>query len=385
MKYDFLILGGDGAQGMIVARDLLDNGHSVFLADLYSRRVGELMKRFLKEKTAFAKVDLRNFNEIIKVIRDSGADVVVNCAEGDWNLEVYKACLATKVSCIDLGSHIAITKEQLKLDKKFQAIKRIAITGCGAVPGVGNVMLRYAARKFDSIDTIDGGFAWDSNIKKFVVPFSIESIMEEFTLPAPHITNRKWREKLPIDSEDNSFYRSIGYQKSFLVNHAEIFTFYHYFKNKGVKNVRFWAGFPEHSTQIIKALIDLTFHIKDPVKFNGIDIQADEFLAQMLKRLERPKGYKEWENLWIEVTGSQNRKKKTVLMECLASSLKDWEDAGCNIDTGMPASIIAQMIKKREIDNHGSFAPEGVVPEKSFFQELRRRKMSVYENGKIIN
>ena len=32
---DFLILGGGGMQGKIVARDLLENGRTVFLADLY--------------------------------------------------------------------------------------------------------------------------------------------------------------------------------------------------------------------------------------------------------------------------------------------------------------------------------------------------------------
>jgi saccharopine dehydrogenase-like NADP-dependent oxidoreductase len=72
-------------------------------------------------------------------------------------------------------------------------------------------------------------------------------------------------------------------------------------------------------------------------------------------------------------------------MECLVPTLKGWEDAGCNIDTGMPASILAQMIKKEIITEKGSFAPEAVVPPEPFFKELRARKMDVLENGKIIN
>ena len=72
-------------------------------------------------------------------------------------------------------------------------------------------------------------------------------------------------------------------------------------------------------------------------------------------------------------------------MECLVSTLTGWEDAGCNIDTGMPCSIMAQMIKTGVINKPGSYAPEAIVPPEPFFKELRKRKMHVLENGKIIN
>ncbi len=72
-------------------------------------------------------------------------------------------------------------------------------------------------------------------------------------------------------------------------------------------------------------------------------------------------------------------------MECLVPTLKGWEDAYTNIDTGMPISIMAQMIKNGIIKDKGSFSPEAVVPPEPYFKELRKRKMVVYENGKVIN
>jgi saccharopine dehydrogenase-like NADP-dependent oxidoreductase len=101
--------------------------------------------------------------------------------------------------------------------------------------------------------------------------------------------------------------------------------------------------------------------------------------------LERPKNYKEKEDLWVKITGRKEKEKKIIKMSCIAETLKGWEDAGCNIDTGMPISIMAQMIKKDIIKDKGSFAPEGVVPAAPFFLELKKRKMKVYENGKVIN
>ncbi|MDP3901536.1 MAG: saccharopine dehydrogenase C-terminal domain-containing protein [bacterium] len=386
MKYDFLIFGADGIQGKIVARDLLENGYTVFLSDLYKTTLDDIFKHHHKKAT-FTFVDLRDIDRTISVIQKSGADVVINCAEGDWNMNVYNACLHTRTNCLDLGSHVDVTKEQLSpaVYSAFKEIDKTAITGCGSVPGIGNVMLRHAARKLDSINTIEAGFAWDSNIKKFVVPFSIESILEEFNAPAPYIMNKRWRKKMPLTSTTTRYFKSIGDQKIFLADHAETYTFYHYYKNKGCKNIYFWAGFPDHSTKVLKILTDLTFFDKKPIKFEGKSIRADEFLVQMLKRLKIPRGYKEWENLWVEISGHRARRKKKILMECLVPTLKGWEPAGCNIDTGMPASIMAQMIKNGRINKRGSFAPEGIVPEEPFFKELHKRQMAVYENGKKIN
>jgi saccharopine dehydrogenase-like NADP-dependent oxidoreductase len=72
-------------------------------------------------------------------------------------------------------------------------------------------------------------------------------------------------------------------------------------------------------------------------------------------------------------------------MECLVPVVKGWENAGCNIDTGFPAVIMAKMIKEGVIKEPGSFSPEAVVPEEPFFRALAKKKLEVYENGKRIN
>ena len=121
-----------------------------------------------------------------------------------------------------------------------------------------------------------------------------------------------------------------------------------------------------------------------PIDFQGKKIWPDEFAGELLKDIKYPKGYTETENLWVLIKGKENGKEKKILMECIVPPLKGWEDAGCNIDTGMPASIIAQMILKGTINKPGVIS-ENIVPVEPFFKELRKRKMLVYENGKRIN
>jgi len=383
MGFDFVVLGATGLQGKIVTRDLLENGYSVLMGGRDKSRIFYLLKKY--KKVNFKYIDVKSIDNTAKLIKYSGANIVVNCVEGYWNLNILKACIKANASCIDLGSEIQMTKEQLSLNSVLKKKNIISVTGMGSVPGIGNVMLRYAADKFDAIDDIEVGFSWDSNIKEFVVPFSIASIIEEFTDPAPIVKNKHFVKKLPLDSIIEDYHRGIGKQKEFFVRHPEQYTFFQYCRNKGIKNIRFYAGFPEHSFRTIITLINLGLGNKETINFNGMKIIPVEFLTEVLKRIEIPKGYKEKENLWVEIIGKKDRKKKRILMECIVPTLKGWEDAGCNIDTGMPASIIAQMIKNGIIKEKGSFAPEAVVPPEPFFKELRKRKMIVYENGKIIN
>ena len=383
-KYDFFILGGAGMQGRIVAKDLLESGYSVAIADIDRIRAQRMVKK--SRDIGFLYLDIRDIDLTIAAIQRSGARVVINCAEGNWNLDVYRACLRAGVHCIDLGSEIEMTEAQLALDDEFKKKGLTAITGCGSVPGIGNVMLRYAARKFDTLKTIEVGFAWQSNIKRFVVPFSIESIIEEFTKPAPVIEDGKWGVRIPLKTVTMRNHRSIGRERVLIVRHPETYTFYHYYKDQGVKNVRFYAGFPPHSEEKIRSLIELGFGSVKPIKINGhgFEISPLDFTTEVLRRLKIPKGYREKENLWVVLIGKKNGHEKTIIMNCIVPTIKNWEDAGCNIDTGMPASIIAQMIWDKKIRKRGSFAPEAVVPEKYFFKELKKRKMKLFENDKRL-
>jgi saccharopine dehydrogenase (NAD+, L-lysine-forming) len=296
------------------------------------------------------------------------------------------AAIKAGAHSIDLGSDIPMTRSQLGLSKVLKKKGLIHLTGCGSVPGIGNVMLRYAFEKFDRIDTVDVGFAWDSNIKKFVVPFSIQSILEEFTFNAPYMHNNKTVIVKPMDSIVRVHHRAIELEDEFNVgHHPETYTFRIFCKPKGVKNIEFLAGFPDHSMNVINTLVELGFESKKPVKFKGMDIRPDEFLTEVLKKLKMPKGYTETENLWVLIEGKHNGKHKKILMECIVPPLKGWEDAGCNIDTGMPASIMAQMIFNKTLNQPGSYSPEFIIPPEPFFKELRKRKMDVFENGKLIN
>src|SRR3990172_5773203 len=218
MKFDFAVLGATGMQGRIASRDLLESGYSVLMCGRDKSRVIPLLKRY--NKTDFKYVDLKDIDKTAETIKKSCAEVIINCAEGDWNRNALKACIKAGANSIDLGSEIDMTKKQLALDSQLKKKDLIHITGCGSIPGICNVMLRHAAEKFEKMKSVEAGFAWDSNIKKFVVPFSIRSVIEEITEPAPIIENGKLIKKDPMHTICKLYRFGIGNQHCFLIHHS---------------------------------------------------------------------------------------------------------------------------------------------------------------------
>lgn len=369
-------------QGRIVSRDLAERTYRLALADLYRDGSERLLEH--DPKIPFTYIDLRRAREAATLIARTDAPIVINCAEGDWNLDVFRACLAAKRHVIDLGSDVPMTKAQLALSSAFRRAGLTAITGCGSTPGINDVMLRSIIQRLDRVRTVEVGFAWDSNIKRFLVPFSIASIVEEFTEPAPAIEGGKWVYRRPLDTIIEREFRAIGKQRCFIVRHPETYTFYRSYRRNGLKNMRFYAGFPAHAFDVIAMLVELGLGSDDSITIDKAEITPVSAVARTLQRLPMPDGYRETENLWVHVDGQAGRTRKHIRMECIVPTLPGWEDAGCNIDTGFPASIIAQMIHDGRIRKRGSFAPGAVVPIAPFFSALRDRGMTIYENGKVL-
>jgi saccharopine dehydrogenase (NAD+, L-lysine-forming) len=382
MQHDFVVIAANGIQGKIASRDLLESGHSVLLCanDDY-----QLEKLLDFKKSDFALIDLRRMDRAKRIVKRSGANVVVNCAIDDFNLAVTKMALELGLNYIDLGSEEAMFYDQLKLHRDFKEKQILGISGIGSTPGINNIMLRYVRPQFDKIDTVHLGFAWDSNMPVFVTPFSIDAIAYEFTDKAKILENGKFVEKAPDECQVDYYYKSIGKQRTCYTRHIEHHTFYDYLKDMGIKNISVFSSFPPHSYSAIKKMIELGFTSKEPIDFDDKSIKPLEYTTEVLRRLQIPEGYIEKENVWLKIFGTKGREKKTVEMDCVAGTLPGWEDATCNIDTGFPASILAQMIKNNQIPEKGFFSPEFVVPPEPFFAELGKRKIWIYENDKRIN
>jgi len=381
MKFDFVVLGATGDEGNIASKDLLESGYSVLLCGRNKSRVEHLLKY---SKAKFVYVDLNNVEETAKIIKESGTKIVVNCAELRLNINAMKVCLLADVNYLDLGGLQEMTRQQFKLDNDFKKRNLVALTGCGSTPGSSNVMAAYAVNKLDSVNSIDLGFVWDSNIKEFVLPYSIESIVYELTTEPIVLENGKFRREKACFPVGIKNIKGIGKQNTYCIVHSEVFTFSKYFKKNGLKTIHYKAGFPDYSFKVLNTIIKLGFGSSKPIEIKGVKLRPIDFTREVLKNLPRSRNYKEKEAIWIKIYGKKNKRDKELEMYLIVNTIKGWEEFGSNIDTGMSISIMAQMIQKGLIKKTGVTAPEAAVPPIEFFKELKKRGMHIYLNNKKI-
>ena len=150
----FVVLGGVGAIGRVVVRDLFES-HSpnqILIADFNETAARDYAGSFRSRRVTAAFADARKIKQLAKLFR--GHAVVINCTQHDFNLNVMRAALAAKVHYLDLGGLFSWTRKQLKLDRKFRHARLTAILGMGCSPGITNVMTRAAVEELARVDSV---------------------------------------------------------------------------------------------------------------------------------------------------------------------------------------------------------------------------------------
>lgn len=115
-----LVILGAGLQGGIVATDLCDPELSpgekdLTICDYDLKKAKEVAERL---GIKCSKCDVTDHDVLIRTIRD--ADVVINCVQYNWNLDIMRACLVVGAHYIDLGGLFHVTKQQFSLHEQLK-------------------------------------------------------------------------------------------------------------------------------------------------------------------------------------------------------------------------------------------------------------------------
>ncbi len=350
----FLVLGGCGAIGRVVVRDLFESNrrNRVLIADYNATAARAYAKSFRSRRVRAAFADAGRPAMLAKLFR--GHAVVINCTQHDFNLRVMRAALRARVHYVDLGGLFHWTRRQLRLHRQFQRAGLTAVLGMGCAPGITNVMARAAIERL-------GGRARSVKIRVASrdfnpvpgFPYSAQTIIEELTLPPWIVSGGKFRQVRPRTGwELVEFPKPVGTQWVVRTRHSEVATLPVVF---GLRECDFKVGFDR---QFVR------------------DVLAGRVPRQPADR-GRPDDY---EIARVIVTGRRGdaaTTTTTITMDCHARAKPEWQASAGDVDTGCPPSIVAQMIASGRITRRGVLPPEVAVPVEPFFKELRKRGMRI--------
>ncbi len=357
---NFVVLGGVGAIGRVVVRDLFESHprNHILIVDYNEVGARAYARSFHGRRVTAAFADAGQSKQLAKLFR--GHAVVINCTQHDFNLKVMRAALAAKVHYLDLGGLFHWTRRQLKLNRQFQHAGLTAILGAGCAPGITNVMTRAVADRLDRVTSVRIRVgAKDLNAKPadFFFPYSAQTIVEELTLkPWVFVRGRFKQVKPRTGWERVGFSRPVGAQSVVLTRHSEVATIPLTFRAKSLRECDFKVGFDRKFVREVTRRLKAGWRVQDFAK------------------LPVPRGKpNDYEVSRVIVGGNR----KTVTMDCHAKANRRWHASAGDIDTGCPPSIIAQMIVTGLVARRGVLPPEVAVPVEPFFAELRKRGMKI--------
>jgi len=153
-----LIVGAGGQGGpcaSILARD--KDISKIVLGDIDLDLANKVKDKIKSDKITTIKVDAGKIEDLKRAA--SGADAIINLTVPRFNMNIMKAALQNGAQYVDTALDYPTIaqlaeKKPLEIDNEFKKAGLTALIGCGATPGVSNVLVKYVCNKLDQVDAI---------------------------------------------------------------------------------------------------------------------------------------------------------------------------------------------------------------------------------------
>ncbi|MBA1432350.1 MAG: saccharopine dehydrogenase family protein [Epsilonproteobacteria bacterium] len=379
-----LIIGAGGV-GRVVAHKCAMNADifgAITLASRTKSKCDQIASEIKSVKIDTRSVDADSIEELIALIRDVQADIVINVALPYQDLTIMDACIATGVDYLDTANYEHPDeakfeyKEQWARDEAFREAGIMGLLGSGFDPGVTNVFCAYAQKHyFDEIHTID---ILDCNAGDHGYPFATnfnpEINLREVSANGRYWEDGKWIETEPMEIKMVWDYPEVGPKDSYLLYHEEMESLVKHIK--GLKRIRFFMTFGESYLTHMKCLENVGMLGIEPVEHQGQKIVPMEFLKTLLPDPAslgpRTKGKT---NIGIVAEGIKDGQKKKIYIYQVSDHEKCYEEVksqAVSYTTGVPAMIGAKLMLEKVWYKEGVHNMEEFDPD-PFMEELNKQ------------
>lgn len=322
------------------------------------------------------QLDALDVDATVALIREIGAEIVINCGSSFLNMSVLEACLQARVAYIDTAIHEDphlvcenppwYANYEWKRKDRCAELGVTAILGAGFDPGVVNAYCALAAKKyFDEIDTID---ILDVNAgshgRYFATNFDPEVNFREFVKVWTWI-DRQWKE-YPTHAVKRTFeFPVVGEQPVYLTGHDELHSLS---KNIDANSIRFWMGFGDHYINVFTVLRTLGLLSHLPVTLS--DGQSVVPLKVVKALLPDPQtlaeGYTGKTCIGNVIKGRKDGAPREMFIYQISdheAAFQEVEAQGISYTAGVPAVAAAILVAHGTWDTHTMVNVEELDPE----------------------
>lgn len=369
-----VVLGGSGTMGREVTRDLAltSDFDQILVADRDLAAAGRLVDELRDRRLTTVGIDVTQPGQVDSLM--ARADVVANCTTYHFGLDLVRSAIRHRRPYVDLGG-LFNTPRQLELGPQAEAAGVAIVLGCGATPGVTNLMAQAAAAEMDQVERVEVAFG---SLRPLAAsPGLLDTILEEFSpttarfyyedgryVPVPPFAGARMLEFLP----------PVGALETYFVPHSETHTLPRFLHRRPM-HVSVRGSWHPEIMRAMRVFLDYGLTGEEPFPVDGAVLSPRGFLrAHLLHRqpaLDGPVAF----FLRVDVTGRRGQQPSTVSYR--SAHPTNWGQAGTARMTGIPASIGLQALARGEVARAGVLGPEAAFAPDLFFRQLAERGITV--------
>ncbi len=289
-----VLVVGAGGVGSVAVHKMAMNSELFQTITLASRRkfkcdeIAQSVKKRVGVTINTAELDAMDVSATVALIRESGAQLLVNLALPYQDLVLMDACLEAGIHYLDTANYEPPDKAEFEYSwqwayqERFKKAGLTAILGSGFDPGVTSIFATWLRKhKLDSIRQIDildcnGG----DNGKAFATNFNPEINIREVTQPARHWENGQWITTPAMTKKVQFDFPGVGQKNMYLMYHEELESLKTHFTE--IERARFWMTFGDAYINHVTVLQNIGMTSIDPVIHNGVEIVPLQFLKTVL-------------------------------------------------------------------------------------------------------
>jgi len=235
-----------------------------------------------------AQLDANNVADTVALIKETGAELLVNLALPYQDLVLMDACLEAGCHYLDTANYepedVAKFEYhwQWAYQDKFKEAGLTAILGSGFDPGVTSVFATWLKKhKLETIRQIDildanGG----DNGQAFATNFNPEINLREVLAEVRHWENGEWQHSPALTNKVTFDFPGVGEKNMYQMYHEELESLSTHFPE--IERARFWMTFGDAYIMHATVLQNVGMTRIDPVMHDGKEIIPIQFLKTLL-------------------------------------------------------------------------------------------------------
>jgi lysine 6-dehydrogenase len=373
-----IIVLGCGNIGAVVARDVAENLPSsrVVIADVNKKRVREAASRISLENVTWTQANATNRSELSSKLKSF--DVAVSALPGSLGYRACRASISAKVDMVDVSY---MPEDVLTLNDAALNAGITVVPDCGMSPGLCSMLVGRAVSQLDEVEKahmLNGGLP-EKPVPPlgYVVTWSVKDLIDMYSRKVSIVKDGKVVLVEAMSGLEEIEFPGVGKLEAFYTDGLR--TLLHTVKAKEMweKTLRY----PGHIEKI-KLLKALGFFDSEKVNVAGTKVEPREVTAELFERkLKRP-DVPDIVVMLIKVSGLKGNKRIRYAYRVL-----DHFDMGRQVTsmartTAYTASVVAQLLGRKEITERGVVPPEKLGMNKRLFEKLTNemKKKRVFIN-----